>query len=88
MYYIFHAKDLPATPDGANVLLAECEYFEVRRLRVNGETTVKKVKMVQSFKEKVKFDCIQSIQIEKKGDTYTFYEYKGAFGEPFYLAKE
>lgn len=22
------------------------------------------------------------------GDTYTFYEYKGAFGEPFYLAKE
>jgi hypothetical protein len=23
-----------------------------------------------------------------EGDTYTFYEYKGAFGEPFYLAKE
>ena len=34
------SPDLPATPDGADVLLAACEYFEVRRLRVNGETTV------------------------------------------------
>ena len=34
------SPDLPATPDGADVLLAECEYFEVRRLRVCGECTI------------------------------------------------
>ncbi len=28
---------LPATPEGADVLLAECGYFEVRRLRFDGE---------------------------------------------------
>ncbi|MBQ8287197.1 MAG: family 43 glycosylhydrolase [Clostridia bacterium] len=42
-------------------------------ITVNGESTVKEVDMIQSFKEKVKFDCIQSIQIEKDGDDYTFY---------------
>ncbi len=40
---------------------------------VNGETTVTEKKMIQSFKEEVKFDCLQSIQIEKDGSTYTFY---------------
>ena len=34
------SPDLPATPEGADILLAECEYFEVRRLRVDGTTTV------------------------------------------------
>ncbi|MGM9647034.1 MAG: family 43 glycosylhydrolase [Eubacteriales bacterium] len=42
-------------------------------ITVNGESTVQEVDMIQSFKEKVKFDCIQSLQIEKKGSTYTFY---------------
>ncbi len=42
-------------------------------ITANGESTVKEVKMVQSFKEKVKFDCVQSIQIEKKDNDYTFY---------------
>lgn len=42
-------------------------------ITVNGQSTVKKVNMIQSFKEDVKFDCIQSIQIEKKDSTYTFY---------------
>ncbi len=40
---------------------------------VNGESTVKEVKMIQSFKEKVRFDCLQTLQIEKNDDTYTFY---------------
>ena len=31
---------LPAIPDGTDVLLAECGYFEVRRLRFAGEGTV------------------------------------------------
>ena len=34
------SPDLPATPDGADILLAACEYFEVRRLRVNGAAAV------------------------------------------------
>jgi hypothetical protein len=42
-------------------------------ITVDGKATVKEVKMIQSFKEDVKFDCIQSIQIEKKDKTYTFY---------------
>ncbi|MBQ7827940.1 MAG: family 43 glycosylhydrolase, partial [Clostridia bacterium] len=42
-------------------------------ITVNGETTVKETDMVQSFKEKVKFDCVQSIQIEKNGNDYMFY---------------
>ena len=32
---------LPEIPDGADVLLAECGYFEVRRLRFDGEGAVK-----------------------------------------------
>ncbi|MBQ8287198.1 MAG: family 43 glycosylhydrolase, partial [Clostridia bacterium] len=42
-------------------------------ITVGGETTVKETDMVQSFREKVKFDCVQSIQIEKNGNDYTFY---------------
>ena len=34
------SPDLPATPDGADILLAACEYFEVRRLRIDGTATV------------------------------------------------
>ena len=34
------SPDLPVTPEGADILLAECEYFEVRRLRVDSTTTV------------------------------------------------
>ena len=34
------SPDLPATPDGADILLAACEYFEVRRLRIDGTTTI------------------------------------------------
>ena len=34
------SPDLPATPDGADILLAACEYFEVRRLRVDGTASV------------------------------------------------
>ena len=39
----------------------------------NGKSTVTEMKMVQSFKEDVKFDCLQSMQIEKKDNVYTFY---------------
>ena len=42
-------------------------------MTVDGKATVKEVKMIQSFDEDVKFDCIQSIQIEKKDNDYTFY---------------
>lgn len=34
------SPDLPEIPDGTDVLLAECGYFEVRRLRFAGEGTV------------------------------------------------
>lgn len=34
------APDLLETPDGADVLLATCEYFEVKRLRIHGKTTI------------------------------------------------
>ncbi len=40
---------------------------------VGGKSTVKEVKMIQSFKEDVKFDCVQSLQIENKDGVYTFY---------------
>lgn len=42
-------------------------------ITIDGKATVKEVDMVSSFKEKVKFDCVQSLQIEKNGDDYTFY---------------
>ena len=40
---------------------------------VDGKATTKEMKMVKSFKEDVRFDCLQSLQIEKKDQTYTFY---------------
>ena len=40
---------------------------------VDGEATVSEYNVIQSFKEDVRFDCIQSIQIEKNESTYTFY---------------
>lgn len=42
-------------------------------LTVDGTPTVNEVDMIRSFDEDVKFDCIQSIQVERKGNTYTFY---------------
>ncbi|MBO5778132.1 MAG: family 43 glycosylhydrolase [Clostridia bacterium] len=50
-------------------------------ITVNGESAAKEFKMVQSFKEDVKFDCLQSLQIEKKGNTYTFYMNDRELGE-------
>lgn len=43
------------------------------RLTVDGETTERRVSMIRSFGEDVRFDCIQSLQIEHSGGTYTFY---------------
>lgn len=34
------SPDLPAPPDGDDVLLATCEYFEVKRFRADGEKTI------------------------------------------------
>ncbi len=34
------SPDLPATPDGDDVLLATCEYFEVKRFRADGEKEI------------------------------------------------
>lgn len=42
-------------------------------LTVDGNATVKEVSVVKSFSENVKFDCIQTIQVEREGNTYTFY---------------
>ncbi|MGM9680169.1 MAG: family 43 glycosylhydrolase, partial [Eubacteriales bacterium] len=42
-------------------------------LTVDGSATVKEVGMIRSFNEDAKFDCIQSLQVERKGTTYTFY---------------
>ncbi|MBP3334324.1 MAG: family 43 glycosylhydrolase [Clostridia bacterium] len=40
---------------------------------VNGEKTEKSFKFKKSFKEDVKFDCVQSMQIEKNGEKFVFY---------------
>ena len=42
-------------------------------LTADGTATVREVDMIRSFNEDVRFDCIQSIQVERKGNTYTFY---------------
>ena len=42
-------------------------------ITVNGETTRTEVDTVRSFGEDTRFDCLQSIQIERWGDDYTFY---------------
>ncbi len=38
-----------------------------------GNETVMEQQLVTSFNEEVRFDCVQSIQIEKNNDKYTFY---------------
>ena len=40
---------------------------------VNGETTRTEVDTVRSFGEDTRFDCLQSLQIERWGDDYTIY---------------
>lgn len=42
-------------------------------IMVNGVATVREVNLIRSFGENVRFDCLQAIQIEKSGNTYTFY---------------
>ena len=54
-------------------------YFDAKaqalriEITVNGALTCEKVALPKSFGEDVRFDCVQSLQIERKGDTYTFY---------------
>ncbi len=40
---------------------------------VDGKKTEKSFKFKNSFKEDVKFDCVQSMQIEKNGNDFVFY---------------
>ncbi len=40
---------------------------------VDGKSTVTEEKMIQSFRENVKFDCVQTLQIEYKDGTYSIY---------------
>ena len=40
---------------------------------VNGVVTTEYVALVKSFGEDVRFDCLQTLQIERSGNTYTFY---------------
>ncbi len=42
-------------------------------ITVNGETARTEVDTVRSFNEDTRFDCLQSLQIERWGDDYTFY---------------
>ncbi len=42
-------------------------------ITANGKTAVQKVNLVKSFGEDVRFDCLQALQIERCGNTYTFY---------------
>lgn len=42
-------------------------------ITVAGDTTRTEVKTVRSFKEDTRFDCLQSLQIERAGKDYTFY---------------
>ena len=42
-------------------------------ITVNGETTRTEVDTVRSFNEDTRFDCLQSIQIERWGSDYVFY---------------
>ena len=42
-------------------------------ITVGGETTRTEVDTVRSFGEDTRFDCLQSIQIERNGKNYTFY---------------
>jgi len=42
-------------------------------MTVNGETVEQRVDMIRSFGEDVRFDCLQSLQVERSGRDYTFY---------------
>ena len=42
-------------------------------ITVAGNTTRTEVKTIRSFKEDTRFDCLQSLQIERAGKDYTFY---------------
>ena len=42
-------------------------------ITVSGKTTVTKADTVRSFRENTRFDCLQSLQIERNGNDYTFY---------------
>ncbi len=42
-------------------------------ITVSGKTTVTKADAVRSFGEDTRFDCLQSLQIERNGKDYTFY---------------
>jgi len=42
-------------------------------ITVSGKTESKHVPLVKSFGEDVRFDCLQALQIERSGNTYTFY---------------
>ena len=42
-------------------------------ITVNGQTTSTEVATVRSFGEDTRFDCLQSLQIERSGRDYTFY---------------
>lgn len=39
----------------------------------NGKTEREQIPLVKSFGEDVRFDCLQALQIERSGNTYTFY---------------
>ncbi len=57
---------------GACYLDAEAQMLRIE-FTVGGETTCAQVALPKSFGENVRFDCAQSLQIERKGNTYTFY---------------
>ena len=42
-------------------------------ITVNGEMTRTEVDTIRSFGEDTRFDCLQSLQIERQGQDYTFY---------------
>lgn len=39
----------------------------------DGHTQIERTALPRSFGQKVRFDCMQSLQIERRGNTYTFY---------------
>ena len=57
---------------GACYLDAEAQAVHVE-IKVNGQVTSEQVALPRSFDQDVRFDCVQSLQIERKGDVYTFY---------------
>ena len=57
---------------GACYFDAEAQVLRIE-ITVNGEVTCEQVALPKSFGENVRFDCVQTLQIERKGNTYTFY---------------